>query len=429
MNFAEIYDALERIKYARQKQVLLKAYLSDYEFRQVVWFALEPTITFGVGEKTLDTIEAMYTRGTIFNDNVFSHCSIPYEAFSTLCSRLMTRILSGNDAVEAIANFYRHVKINQKAWNVIRRVLTKTLDIGATAKTVNKVYPGLVTTFDCMLAHPFEEDRIIQWPVAVEPKLDGMRVLVMITPSEVNFFTRSGKEVPSLAFLKDDVQTWISKTNWKKGVVIDAEVVSGDFAKTMSQARNKSNDASDAVLNCFDALPLEGWKKQVNMEDYSSRRADLEKLINSCHIPDRFKLVPRYLARNVQEIEAFYRAFRKRGLEGAIVKPLDHKYQWKRSFDWMKMKDEFTFDLPIIGFKEGTKKYSGMLGALLVDFNGVVVDVGTGITDAERTEIWNNQQSYLGRIVEVGAHEVTPDKSLRHPRLLGLRDDKQGDNR
>ena len=146
--------------------------------------------------------------------------------------------------------------------------------------------------------------------------------------------------------------------------------------------------------------------------------------------------MPRYLASSYDEVQFYYNAFRTAGQEGAIVKPLDGVYVKKRSYAWLKIKGEETNDLFITGAFEGTGKYEGMLGGVIVDFNGVAVRVGGGLSEAQRVELWADYQNditpgkgpfhlLLGKMIEVEAHEVTPDGSLRHPRFVRFRSDKE----
>ena len=46
--------------------------------------------------------------------------------------------------------------------------------------------------------------------------------------------------------------------------------------------------------------------------------------------------------------------------------------------------------------------------------------VGTGFTDAERDRI---DESYIGRMIEVGCWELTEDAKFKQPRFLRFRDD------
>lgn len=78
-----------------------------------------------------------------------------------------------------------------------------------------------------------------------------------------------------------------------------------------------------------------------------------------------------------------------------------------------------TCDLKIIDFEEGTGKYKNSLGALVVDYKGYRLGVGSGFSDADREYIWNNRGVLLGRIVEVQYFEETSNQNgglgLRFP--------------
>lgn len=69
---------------------------------------------------------------------------------------------------------------------------------------------------------------------------------------------------------------------------------------------------------------------------------------------------------------------------------------------------------------EGTGKYAGMLGALIVDNGKAEVEVGSGFTDAERREFWENPPE----CIEIKYQEELPSGSLRFPVFVRARDDK-----
>lgn len=146
-------------------------------------------------------------------------------------------------------------------------------------------------------------------------------------------------------------------------------------------------------------------------------------------------------------------------LEGAMAKNPKAQYEKRKGRAWLKLKVEDTKDLKVIGAYKGdpTKKYADTLGGLIVDHEGVEVYVGGGFSDEERDDIWalwmkdmdaigvdNMEETskgkgpghicrkegsfiLLNRLIEVRFHEVTPDKSLRHPRYYIFRDDKDGE--
>ena len=85
--------------------------------------------------------------------------------------------------------------------------------------------------------------------------------------------------------------------------------------------------------------------------------------------------------------------------------------------------------LEITDVEEGTGKNVGRLGALVCsgvdDGKEIVVNVGSGFTDDDRIEFWNNRATLPGQIVEVRADAITQNQdgtySLRFPRFLRFR--------
>ncbi|MCY1372462.1 DNA ligase D, ligase domain [compost metagenome] len=143
------------------------------------------------------------------------------------------------------------------------------------------------------------------------------------------------------------------------------------------------------------------------------------------------------------------------------MKDLSAPYSRRRSKAWLKIKAEETADLRVIGAYHGEvgKQFEKSLGGLIVDFNGVYVDIGGGysvnrdgksrdefyeavVRDLKKLGlVWHQGERFilskprldaltsmsaevLGRLIEVEFHEVTEDGSLRHPRYVRFRDDK-----
>lgn len=62
------------------------------------------------------------------------------------------------------------------------------------------------------------------------------------------------------------------------------------------------------------------------------------------------------------------------------------------------------------------------LGALKVEYQDNIVHIGTGFTQAQRQEIWNNKGIYLNKLVKFKYFPVGVKKLPRHPVFLGFRD-------
>jgi len=113
------------------------------------------------------------------------------------------------------------------------------------------------------------------------------------------------------------------------------------------------------------------------------------------------------------------------GGEGIILKRTDAPYSpGKRNYDLMKIKEEVTLDLLVVGLGEGEGKYIDTLGALKCqDKSGRIHNI-SGMTDAERHKWWGNPEEIIGKVVEIKAMKIVSDGSLREPRFKAIRHDK-----
>lgn len=439
MTSETILDALDLIASISARTAKEEKLADIIEIRgakEVFTFALDRYISFGV------TAPDMKGSGNYSFD-----LKDPKDEVRTLLMDMQNRKYTPAEAVVALQA--QEKRLNPKSAELLRRIVDKDLRCGVGAKTVNKVYPGLIPTFNVMLAHPADLDRIKSWPQIVEPKIDGYRTVCMVD-DDAKFLSRVGFEytgVNSLAALvKETVDEMVKKIYEMMPVspketatssplmkailpyanpddleswVIDGELMGIDFSDTGSV---RSGNESDAVFYIFDIMPMARFKDETAYRvDYQKRRMWLD-FFHSCKTSDRIVKVPRYIVSKVEEIPVYYAKFRKNGYEGLMIKDPNGLYTKNRSYDWMKMKEKLTEEFRVVALKEGTKKNKGKLGAFVVDVNGVNVDVGSGLSDAERELYWTN--SMIGRLIEVEFQEYTDDGSLRHPRFVRLRDDK-----
>jgi DNA ligase-1 len=156
---------------------------------------------------------------------------------------------------------------------------------------------------------------------------------------------------------------------------------------------------------------------------YKQIREELKLILKDVEL-SRVTINKSYIANSIDEINAIYLAARDKDLEGVIVKNYNAKYVCKRDKGWMKIKDKQTVDVEVKDVVEGEGKYQGSTGKLVVDYNGVSVGVGSGLSDRLREKFWHRPDEIIGKIIEVSFHEETPDKSLRHPVFECVRIDK-----
>jgi hypothetical protein len=126
-----------------------------------------------------------------------------WDEFDNLLTKLSKRELTGNDATHTVNCLFSCApSVTDQMW--ARRILNKDLRVGVHVKSVVKVLPGLVEPFACALAHPYDPGKhSLDGGWAIEPKLDGLRCLVIDgkagapSPASGTFLKRS-KICPTL---------------------------------------------------------------------------------------------------------------------------------------------------------------------------------------------------------------------------------------
>ncbi|HKG36626.1 MAG TPA: non-homologous end-joining DNA ligase [Solirubrobacterales bacterium] len=321
-----------------------------------------------------------------------------------------------------------------------------------------------MTLFDALPAASRELLRAAPLPEAFEPmkatltdrpfsspdwvferKLDGIRSLVIRDGDRVRLVSRTGRVqtgYPELeeALLADDCRRFVA----------DGEIVALDEGRTSFerlQGRMGIADPSAArrtgieiFIYLFDLVWIEG--KDTRALPLVDRKELLETALTTAGPVGR---VPHVEERGQELFQQACAA----GFEGLIAKRRESPYVCRRSRDWLKLKCQTEQEFVIGGFTapQGKRKE---FGALLVGYNEggelrYAGKVGTGFDaktlrdlgqrlrslERERNPFPRGQGPRGARwvapelVAQVGFSEWTRDGKLRHPRFLGLRDDKR----
>jgi len=410
MLVAEILSQVKNVSGSNAKKAILEEHGSNEILKMALEFGLDPFTPFHIVK--VPKVEAHHRKPGLREEDrwsLFFDCA-------SICSQ---RSHTGNAAIEIMYTALSSATEEEDKW--MRKILKKHLAIGASTKTINKVFPGLIATFDVALAQKFEEKRIVDkdW-VGVDPKLDGIRCFTIVEDGEALLYARSGKLITNF-----DSTFGYELASLGDGCY-DGEVMGEDFTAIMRQAYRKENvNTEGTYLALFDFLPLEEWKSRdaamICQDRYEILCQRLRHAGNLSHL----RLVPRHIvAAEYDAIKGMHDEFVAQGYEGAMVKDLDAPYKFGRGPEVMKLKAFFDADLKIERLLEGTGKHTGKLGSVVVDYNGVEVQVGSGFSDELRDTIWSDPDTFIGRMIEVRYQEVTPDGSLRFPTFVCFRNDR-----
>ena len=132
------------------------------------------------------------------------------------------------------------------------------------------------------------------------------------------------------------------------------------------------------------------------------------------------------------QLEKIYIDIIDNGGEGVMLRAPGSPYVAKRTNLLLKLKESIDAEAVIIAYEEGIKKNVGKVGALRCDFvvkgkkSGVIFNIGTGFTDAQREGIWNDKSKHylpIGTLVSFTYMELSRDGVPRLPRYRGIRQD------
>jgi DNA ligase D-like protein (predicted ligase) len=255
-----------------------------------------------------------------------------------------------------------------------------------------------------------------------ERKLDGIRLLAFKQGDEVRLFSRN--RLPQNDHYPSFVRAVAALP--VRDIVLDGEAT-GHWGKS-----------TEIGYHVFDLLWLDG--RQVTSLPLEERRALLQELPFT---PPLLRVAA------LDDPKPWERACAE-GWEGVIAKRRGSRYEHRRSPHWLKMKCEATQELVVGGFTDPQGARVG-LGALLVgyyDGDDLVFAgrIGTGFdtrllldlrarldaleipsTPFTRAVGLPRVRAHWTRpeiVVQVGFIEWTVHGKLRHPRLLGVRTDK-----
>ena len=399
------------------KESLLREFFKDASPTElkVFEYALNPDIVFGLkAVGRIDWNQLGPASAKLFN----------------LLDKLKDRKLTGSQAQREVLDFAR------AHGHLIKLILSKKLDCGVTAKTINKIRPGTVNVGFAKKAMKATEatSKLMRFPLEAQIKFDGVRLLIVKEQGSTTFYTYNGKKVrlPRTKELVDRCKYFDNgildcEVTLATGKMIDRSRISGMINSAM---HGGAINETVLVFNAFDYLHIDEWHKEECKKTFVTRNHIVKDIC--IHLDDfaQFKAADSLRVRNETEVLQMYEHAISLGYEGLVLKHPSHLYEFKRSKSWLKMKEVKTADLLCTGITDGTGKYAGMIGALecegFVEGKKIYVSVGSGLTDADRSL---GKDHYIGCTIEVKYNSVVQDKvtkihKLFLPRFVMRRFDK-----
>lgn len=413
----EIFEKLACTSGRLDKENIIKENKDDKLFVDTIQFLLDPYIVTGISKKKMSKK---------LNLNLDT-----YEADDI--NNLMDYISKNNtgrdiDIIVVQKFIEKHVDYRE----FIEGLFTKSIKLGVTAKTVNKIIPNLIREFNVMLAESYEKNKskVNGRRFILTTKLDGTRMFVIKDGDNINAFSRQGQVIDGLDEILSDMK------HLKDGGY-DGELIAigkftdskEQFQETMKRSRIKGVKKGLKFI-CYDYIEnINNFYNGVDKTKCEDRKNKLKAIIGNA---EGLKFVeylePLYIGDDMDMINKYSEEAIRNGDEGIMLSFANSFYSCKRSKELLKVKVFNSCDIRCIRVEEGEGRLSGTLGKIICDYKGYELGVGSGFTDAQRKEIWNNPNIIVDKIVEIQYFEETSNQngglSLRFPVFLQIRNDK-----
>lgn len=384
MNSDYLYDMIDVI--AQTSSTKTKKRMLVPELKRVLEYTYDPFKTYGVKRFT----RRGRLNGKEFDENVWN-----------LLDHLAARSLTGNKATAYVEKFLGNLSFKSAA--LLKCILTKDLHCGVSIKSINDVFPDLIR--DAITMQPNEYvSKLSTYPLLAGVKLRGNRALLR----GGQLLSRRGKMFYGCDHIIDELRIF--------GCEFDGELLIPGIPFETGSGIIRNRKKTPQVRYCIFDTP-----------DDSVYRFQDRYLLYMAMIKDMKYCVPvhHHLIKTEAHLFIFNHKSLENGYEGTVAKdPLSY-YKPGYSNSWWKLKElQEPIDLEVIDVYEGKDKYTGMLGGVIVYYNGVTVRVGGGFSDPQRILYWADPNMLIGSTIEVEYQEVTKHMSLRNPIFKGIREDK-----
>jgi DNA ligase-1 len=423
----EIIKILNQIKETsgrNDKEQILNDNKDNKLLKDVLKFVYNPFIVTGISTKKLNK-KVMYTDR---NREI-------YDIYD-LMNYLQTNNSGRDSDIEQIQVYIDHIKYDEKEF--IKELVTKSLKIGLTSNTLNKVFgKGFIPSFEVMLAQKYSEhEHKVTGDFIITTKLDGIRNVLIKQDGKITMFSRQGQ--PHLGF----TEIYNEAMNLPDNIVLDGEFIlnndkglnSADLYRETVKVARKDGEKKDVIFHVFDYMSFDEFTEGVSIDDCLKRKNKLSDLLNKHKFEFIKEVIPLYIGSDKDKVGEYLNKAIEEGHEGVMVNIANATYKCKRCSDILKVKKFNDADVRVIDVLEGSGKNLGKLGAITIEFlhegNIYSCNCGSGFSDEERVEYFNNPELILGKIVTIGYFEISRNSSdelysFRFPTWKGIiRDDK-----
>jgi len=274
-----------------------------------------------------------------------------------------------------------------------------------------------------MLAHKFSEQSAkIDFKAAVlQFKYDGFCALAKKENGIVYLWSRQGKLLEVPTEIRDELSVVL-----KEGETTHGELYNygWGFQRLASAIKKRNADTPNLQYYIYDTPVLGKTYKERFIDRWGNVPSVLSPELVKIAGSTRLVLAPTQVVTDPETIPEIMATSLSLGYEGLMIRNINSNYTFKsRSYNLQKIKEFLDAEFEIIGGKEGTGRESGTVVFKCITDAGVEFDVRPRGTVEERSVMFDNLNSYIGKKLTVRYQNMSDEGSLRFPVGLHIRPD------
>lgn len=257
-----------------------------------------------------------------------------------------------------------------------------------------------------MLAHGFQGNKHkMDWPVFVQPKLNGMR---MLFDGNIGW-SRGNKEV-----IPEVIQHLRFDTG---GFILDGELMLPNnqlLQESMKAIKKYRPELSpELIYHVYDIVDTD--------LPYAKRYQVIADIMHNA--PPNVKIVKTVSVDNESQVSHLHQLFVKDGFEGTMVRDPTALYEvGKRSYSLLKLKDFTDAEYRIVGVVDGSGADAGLAIFELETPTGQKFSCRPEGSQENRAELYQNREELVGKYLTVRYFELSKDGVPIFPVGVGIRD-------
>lgn len=257
-----------------------------------------------------------------------------------------------------------------------------------------------------MLAHKFKDHKHkVEWPVYVQPKLNGMRMLF----DGQGGWSRGNKEIIPEVIKHLNMDT--------AGYILDGELMLPNnvlLQESMKAIKKYRPELSSQLLyHVYDVV-------DANTE-FEKRNTLVKDICQNA--PENVKIVNTYICYNETQVMKYHKQFVSEGYEGTMIRFPNAYYEvGKRSYSLLKLKDFRDEEFRILDVIDGDGSDRGLAIFVLDNGDGQQFNCRPEGSQENRADLYKNRKSLLGRFLTVRYFEKSKDNIPIFPVGVSVRD-------